>query len=130
MWPATDLRVAQCAQRKRMKQLWRVILLLTFALALPLRAQAGPWDSCCAAGMADMSAQNAQGGVDSGSSHDCNSQIKCAGDRHSGGQSRLPCSASACAMFAGTSLTAPSGMGVWASVLVSHPETRDRKSVV
>jgi hypothetical protein len=106
-----------------MKQFWRVILLLAFALALPLRVQAGPWDTCCAAGIAELSAQAAQGGVDSSNAHDCNGQTGCPGNRHSSGPFRLPCSSSACAVFAGTSLRAMSGVGAWASVLVSHPET-------
>lgn len=108
--------------RKPMHQLWRVILLLTLALALPLRAQAGPLDSCCVAAMDHMPVPEAQGRVDSGSPHDCVSQSSCAGDRHSSGPPRIPCASSACAVFAGTSLATESATDAWTSVLVAHPE--------
>lgn len=107
----------------RMKQLGRVIWLIIFAMALSLQVQAGPWDTCCAPGMVDMSGQTESGGADSYGSHLCFGQMGCDGDRHSSGPSRLPCSSSACAMFAATSVTAMSVMSAWASVLVSHPET-------
>lgn len=108
---------------KRMKRLWRVILLLTLAVALPLRAQGGPWASCCAAGLAHMPAPMTQvSSLDSDTPHDCNSPTGCAGDRHSSGPSRVPCTASACGTFVGTPLTTSSDTGAWTSVLVAHPE--------
>ncbi|WP_354687344.1 hypothetical protein [Cupriavidus necator] len=112
--------------RKRMNQFWRVVVLLTLALALPLRAQAGLLDSCCIAGIAQMPAhmpvQAAQASVEAGSPDDCVSQSSCAGDRHVSGPSRLPCTASACAVFAGTPLTIGSPTDAWTSELVAHPE--------
>ncbi|WP_454731563.1 MULTISPECIES: hypothetical protein [Cupriavidus] len=111
--------------RKHMKQFWRVVMLLTLALALPLRAQAGPLDSCCVAGLADMPAhmpvQGAQASVETASPHDCVSH-SCAGDRHASGPSRIPCTSSACAVFAGTPLATGSTTDAWTSVLVAHPE--------
>jgi hypothetical protein len=75
--------------RKPMNRLWRLVVLLTLALALPLRAQAGPLDNCCIAGIAQMPAhgpaQAAQASVETGSPHDCVSQFGCAGDRHVSG---------------------------------------------
>jgi hypothetical protein len=112
--------------RKHMKQFWRVVMLLTLALALPLRAQAGPLDSCCVAGLASMPAhmpvQGAQASVESGSQQDCVSQSSCAGERHASGPSRIPCTSSACAVFAGTPLAIGPATDAWTSVLVAHPE--------
>ncbi|GAA0794663.1 hypothetical protein GCM10009078_15650 [Cupriavidus gilardii] len=111
--------------RKPMNQLLRVIVLLTLALALPLRAHAWPLDSCCIAGIAQMLThmlvQEGQASVDTSSQHDCVSQSSCAG--------RLPCPASACAAFAGTPWASGWATDAWASVLVAHPEFAYRSIV-
>lgn len=119
--------------RKPMNRLWRLVVLLTLALALPLRAQAGPLDNCCIAGIAQMPAhgpaQAAQASVETGSPHDCVSQFGCAGDRHVSGPSRLPCTISACAILAGTPLATAAPTDAWTSVLVAHPEFAYRSVV-
>lgn len=73
--PVLPLPVGSERQYVSMRQLWRVILVLTFALTSPLRAHAGPWASCCAVAIppharADGASQQRR----QPHAHDCNGQ--------------------------------------------------------
>lgn len=108
-----------------MSRLWRIVLMVILAAALPLRAFAMPTALCCHAGASDQAAHAtvetamhasdaaAAGGSDCG---DCTAEGDAAGMSHGS------CVA-LCAAVAATSMHASAADESRASVLVAHPES-------
>lgn len=109
-----------------MKRFWQVILVLTLALALPLRISAMPLSECCLVGM-DVSAsraahtiQNNATLVDAG--HGCNANNACSDLGYPAKMSHGSCTAM-CAAVGAAPMPASLAGGSRTSVLVPHPES-------
>lgn len=105
-----------------MKHLWRVILLVTLAVALPLRTLAMPAERCCVFGTAGaqaFAAQTAAGDATTGDG--CDRPHGCAAGAQSGHPANSTCSAT-CSSVAPTPAMAVSAASIWESVQFARPE--------
>lgn len=101
-----------------MKQLWRVILLVTLAVAFPLRTLAMSAERCCTFGA--VQAYAAQTDVE-GTGDGCDTPGLCAAGAPSGNTAHSMCTAT-CAAAAVTPAMAGSAASLWESILFAHPE--------
>lgn len=109
-----------------MKRFWQVILVLTLALALPLRVSAMPLSECCLVGM-DAPASHAAGtnpdnGTMADAGHGCNANSDCSALGYPAKMAQASCTAM-CAVVGAAPMPASLVPGAWTSVLVPHPES-------
>ncbi len=105
-----------------MEQLWRVILLVTLAVAFPLRTLAMSAERCCTFGVAGAQAYAAQtDGEGAGTGDGCDTPGHCAAGAPSGTSVHSTCTAT-CASAAVTPAMAESAASRWESILLAHPE--------
>lgn len=116
-----------------MKRFWQIILVLTLALALPLRVSAMPLSVCCLVGM-DASASHATYAnpdnatlVDAG--HGCNANSDCSALGYPTKMSHASCTAM-CATIGAAPMPASLEGGAWTSVLVPHPQSNFPSTVL
>ncbi len=103
-----------------MKQLWRVILLVTLAVAFPLRTLTMSAERCCTFGVAGAQAYAAQTDGE-GTGDGCDTPGLCAAGAPSGNSAHSTCTAT-CASAAVTPAMAGSAASLWESILFAHPE--------
>lgn len=105
-----------------MKQLWRVILLVTLAVAFPLRTLAMSAERCCPLGAANVQAYAAQTDGDrAGTGDGCDTLGHCAAGAPSGNSVHSTCTAT-CTSAAVTPAMAGSLASLWESILFAHPQ--------
>lgn len=116
-----------------MKRFWRIILVLTLALALPLRVSAIRLSMCC---LVDMDASALYAAytipdtatvVDAG--HGCNANNACSALGYPAKMSHASCTAM-CATVGAAPMPASLEGGAWTSVLVPRPESNFLSTVL
>ena len=113
-----------------MKRFWRVIMLLTLALALPLRVSAMPISECCLVGM-DVSASHAMqnNATPPDAGHGCNANNACSDLGHPAKMSHASCTVM-CATVGAAPMPASLEGGAWTSVLAPHSESNFLSTVL
>lgn len=109
-----------------MKRFWQVILVLTLALALPLRVLAMPISECCLVGMDEPASHVAHTNPDNATlvdaGHGCNANSDCSAWGYPANMSHASCTVM-CAVVGAAPMPASLAAGARTSVLVPHPES-------
>lgn len=104
-----------------MKQLWRVILLVTLVVAFPLRTLAMSAERCCPLGAAGVQTYAAMTeGERAGTGDGCDTRGDCAAGAPFGNSDHSTCTAT-CAAAVPLAMTGSAG-SLWESFLFSHSQ--------